>query len=122
MINGVHAIVYSRDADADRRFLQDLLGLGHVDAGDGWLILAAPPAEIAVHPTDGPGSHELYLLCDDIDATVAELTAKGVAFAGPVKDRGWGLLTTIKLPGGGELGMYEPRHARPEAIGQSGVA
>lgn len=112
MINGVHAIVYSRDAEADRRFLQDLLGLGSVDAGDGWLILTAPPAEIAVHPTEGPGSHELYLLCDDVQATVDELAAKGVTFAGPIADRGWGLLTTIQLPGGGALGLYEPRHPR----------
>jgi len=112
MINGVHAIVYSQDAEADRRFLQDLLGLGHVDAGHGWLILTAPPAEIAVHPTDGPGSHELYLLCDDVRATVDELEAKGVTFSAPIADRGWGLLTTIRLPGGGDLGLYEPRHPR----------
>ncbi len=110
MISGAHVIVYSRDAEADRRFLGEVLGLGHVDAGDGWLLFKAPPTEIAVHPTDGPGSHELYFMCDDIQATVAELQAKGVELASPVADRGWGLLTTIRLPGGGELGLYEPRH------------
>lgn len=109
MISGAHVIVYSRDADADRRFLGDVLGLAQVDAGDGWLIFKAPPAELAVHPTDGPGSSELFLMCDDVHATVEELAAKGVEL-GPVSDQGWGLVTSIKLPGGGELGLYEPRH------------
>ena len=110
MINGTHVILYSQDAEADRVFLRDVLGFESVDAGDGWLIYRAPPAEIAVHPTEGAEAHELYLMCDDIAATVAELTAKGVAFTGPVLDRGWGRLTSIRLPGGGELGLYEPRH------------
>jgi catechol 2,3-dioxygenase-like lactoylglutathione lyase family enzyme len=111
MINGTHVIFYSRDADADRAFLRDVLGAHHVDGGNGWLIFKAPPAELAVHPTDGAPSHELFLMCDDVTATVAELTAKGVEFAQPVSDRGWGLLTSIRLPSGGELGLYQPRHA-----------
>jgi catechol 2,3-dioxygenase-like lactoylglutathione lyase family enzyme len=111
MINGVHVILYSRDADADRAFLRDVLGYPHVDGGGGWLIFKAPPAEIAVHPTESEPLHELYLMCDDVNATVADLTAKGVEFAKPVSDQGWGLLTSIRLPGGGELGLYQPRHA-----------
>jgi predicted enzyme related to lactoylglutathione lyase len=113
MITGAHVIVYSQDAEADRTFLREVVGLGHVDAGDGWLIFQAPPAEIAVHPTGGAGSHELYLMCDDIQATVAELEAKGVELAGPVTDQGFGLLTAIRLPDGTELGLYEPRHPLP---------
>jgi hypothetical protein len=110
VINGLHAIVYSRDADADRAFIRDVLGYSHVDGGGGWLIFKAPPAELAVHPTEGTELHELYLLCDDVHATVTELTAKGVEFAAPVSDRGWGLLTSIRLPGGGKLGLYQPQH------------
>jgi catechol 2,3-dioxygenase-like lactoylglutathione lyase family enzyme len=113
VINGAHVIVYSRDAEADRQFLRDVLGFGHVDAGGGWLIFELPPAEVAVHPADTGPSHELYLMCDDVAATVAELTAKGVT-CGPVSDEGWGLLTAIELPGGGKLGLYEPRHPRPQ--------
>jgi catechol 2,3-dioxygenase-like lactoylglutathione lyase family enzyme len=116
MINGAHVIVHSRDAEADRAFFRDVLGFPHVDAGDGWLIFALPPAEVAVHPAgSGPGSHELYLMCDDVQATVAELTTKGVEFAHPVSDRGWGLLCVLRLPGGGEVGLYEPRHQRAHA-------
>lgn len=110
MINGVHIIVYSRDADADRAFIRDVLGYPHVDAGGGWLVFKTPPAELAVHPAEGAESHELYLMCDDVNATVADLTVKGVEFAKPVSDQGWGLLTSIRLPGGGELGLYQPRH------------
>jgi predicted enzyme related to lactoylglutathione lyase len=110
MINGVHVIVYTRDADADRAFIRDVLGYQHVDAGGGWLIFKTPPAELAVHPTDEAPSHQLYLMCDDITATVADLTAKGAEFAAPVSNQGWGLLTSIRLPGGGELGLYQPLH------------
>jgi hypothetical protein len=110
VITGAHTILYSTDADADRAFLRDLLGTTAVDAGGGWLILALPPAEIAVHPTEGPARHELYLMCDDIDATVAELGAGGVAVEGGISDEGWGRLAIIRLPGGGALGVYEPRH------------
>lgn len=110
MITGAHAVIFSEDADAARAFLRDVLELPAVDAGDGWLIFALPPAEVAVHPGDDAGQHQLYLLCDDIAATVADLEAKGVEIAGPVTDQGWGLLTAIRIPGGGELGLYEPRH------------
>ena len=113
MINGAHAIVYTKDAEGLRAFLRDVLDFPSVDAGGGWLIFALPPAELAVHPADEEGRHELYLMCDDIEATVEELKAKGVEFAGPVSDEGFGLVTAIKLPGGGELGLYEPRHPSP---------
>jgi catechol 2,3-dioxygenase-like lactoylglutathione lyase family enzyme len=111
VISGSHVIVYSRDADADRAFFADVLNYPHVDAGGGWLIFKLPPGEVAVHPTDGPRSHELYLMCDDINATVEQLAAKGVTCS-ETDDQGWGLLTSIRLPSGGELGLYEPRHAR----------
>jgi hypothetical protein len=115
MITGSHAILYSPDAEADRALLADLLRSRTVDAGGGWLIFALPPAEIAVHPTDGAPQQELYLMCDDIEATVAELSGRGVTTEGGISDQGWGLLTTIRLPGGGSLGLYEPRH--PVAAG-----
>ena len=113
MITGVHAIVYSRDAEADRAFFRDVLGWPFVDAHGGWLIFAQPPAELAIHPVDGDTRHELFLMCDDIHSTVAELTARGVEFAGPVEDQGFGLITAIELPGGSRIGIYEPRHASP---------
>lgn len=112
MITGTHAIIYAEDADRARSFLRDVLGLPHVDAGDGWLIFKTPPGEAAAHPVDaaGSGRHELYLMCDDVHATVAELTAKGVTFTQPVTDRGFGLMTALEVPGAGEIGLYEPRH------------
>jgi catechol 2,3-dioxygenase-like lactoylglutathione lyase family enzyme len=111
MISGAHVIVYSRDAEADRAFFREVLEYPHVDAGGGWLIFKLPPAEVAVHPAEGTPSHELYLMCDDVNGTVETLAAKGVT-CGPVSDEGWGLLTSIRLPGGGELGLYEPRHPK----------
>ena len=111
MIDGAHVVLHSRDADADRRFFQEVLGYPHVDAGRGWLIFKLPPAEVAVHPTEGQAAHELFLMCDDLEATIAELTAKGVEFT-PVSEERWGVRTSMKLPGGGELGLYEPRHPR----------
>jgi hypothetical protein len=110
MINGVHALFYAKDADKVRSFFKDTLKLGSVDAGHGWLIFTLPPAELAIHPTDEKPHHELYLMCDDIQATMKELQAKNVEFTGPAKDQRWGLVTAIKVPGGGEIGMYEPRH------------
>jgi catechol 2,3-dioxygenase-like lactoylglutathione lyase family enzyme len=110
MIRGAHVILYSSDADADRAFLRDLLGLPHVDAGDGWLILQLPPGEVAVHPAEASGAAELYLVCDDVEATAAQLTARGVPLEGGVSDQGWGRLTTVRLPGGGRIGLYEARH------------
>ena len=109
MINGAHAILYSHDADATRATLARILGTRSVDA-DGWPILALPPAEIAVHPAEEGGRAELYLLCDDVAATVAALRAEGIEVARPITDQGWGLLTAITLPGGVELGLYQPRH------------
>jgi hypothetical protein len=112
MINGAHVIVYSRDAEADRAFFRDVLRYPHVDAGGGWLVFKLPPAEVAVHPAEGAESHELYLMCDDVRGTVEDLTARGVEFTQPVTDAGWGVRTALRLPGGGELGLYEPRHAK----------
>ena len=103
-------ILYSTDADADRAFLQDLLRLPTADAGGGWTILQLPPGEVAVHPADTSGGTELYLVCDDVEETVSELGARGVRFEGPISDQRWGRLTTIRLPGGGRLGLYEARH------------
>ena len=110
MINGSHVVLFSGDAEADRAFFADVLGFPHVDAGDGWLIFALPPAEAAMHPADGASSHELYLLCDDIEGTIAELRAKGVEFTADISEERWGRVTRFSLPGGGEVGMYEPRH------------
>lgn len=112
MITGTHAILYTTDADATRAFLRDVLGLAWVDSGDGWLIFALPPAELAAHPAEAP-RHELYFMCDDIEATVAELAAKEVEVTSPITDEGWGLLTSITVPGAGTIGLYEPRHASP---------
>ena len=112
MITGVHALLFTPDADAVRAFLRDTLELRSVDAGGGWLIFGLPPAELAAHPGEELGT-ELYLMCDDIEATTEELRAKGVELTRPVADEGWGLVTAIALPGGGELGLYEPRHPVP---------
>jgi predicted enzyme related to lactoylglutathione lyase len=114
VITGAHAIVYSGDAEAVRAFFRDVLELPSVDAGHGWLIFALPPAEVAVHPTEGDGRHELYLMCDDIQVTVRELEAKGVELSRPISEERWGLVTAIRLPGGAELGLYEPRHPSPQ--------
>ena len=113
MITGVHAIVFSPDAAKVRAFFADVLNLPSADAGGGWLIFALPPAELAVHPADDGSRHELYLMCDDIRATLAELTGKGVEVARDVSDQGWGLLAAIRLPDGAELGIYQPRHPSP---------
>jgi predicted enzyme related to lactoylglutathione lyase len=113
VITGVHAIMFSPEAEKVRAFLNDVLGLSSVDAGGGWLIFALPPAELAVHPADGAPRHELYLMCDDIEATLADLRAKGVEVAREVADQGWGLLAAIRLPDGTEFPIYQPRHASP---------
>lgn len=109
MINGAHIIVYSKDADADRAFFKDVLGFHSVDAGHGWLIFALPPSEAAFHPGDENNQHELYLMCDDLKAEMSSLAAKGVR-CGEVSEPPWGVLTTIHLPGGGKLGLYQPKH------------
>src|SRR4030095_17111989 len=116
MITGLHAVIVTGDAAQDRAFFRDVLELPFADAGDGWLIFALPPAELAAHPADEAGRHELYLMCDDVHATVAELQAKGVDIARPVSDEGVGLRTAIRLPGGVALGLYEPRHPHPHAL------
>jgi catechol 2,3-dioxygenase-like lactoylglutathione lyase family enzyme len=118
VITGMHAIVFSPQAEKVRAFFADILGLPSADAGGGWLIFALPPAELAVHPADsvgdhGAGHHELYLMCDDIHATLAELRGKGVAVARDVSDERWGRLAAIRLPDGSELPIYEPRHPLP---------
>jgi catechol 2,3-dioxygenase-like lactoylglutathione lyase family enzyme len=110
MINAAHVILYTRDADALRAFFRDVLELPHVDSGGGWLLFALPPAEVAMHPADDEPSQELYLMCDDIDATVARLKGRGVEFDGDITDEGWGRLTRIVLPDGGRLGLYQPHH------------
>jgi catechol 2,3-dioxygenase-like lactoylglutathione lyase family enzyme len=110
MIDGAHVILYSSDADADRAFLGELLGSRGVDAGGGWLIFALPPAEIAVHPTDGESRHELYLMCDDIKETLDDLSAAGVEIVRGPTEAGWGVVATISMPSGAELSLYEPRH------------
>jgi hypothetical protein len=113
VINGVHAIVFSSQAGQLREFFADVLGLDSVDAGGGWPIFALPPAELAVHPGGGDTRHELYLMCDDIHATLAGLRGKGVAVTRDVTDQGWGLVAAIGLPDGSDLHVYQPRHPSP---------
>jgi catechol 2,3-dioxygenase-like lactoylglutathione lyase family enzyme len=112
MINGAHIVVYSEDAEADRAFFRDTLGFASVDAGHGWLIFGLPAAEAAFHPAEGNGRHELYLMCDDLQNEMAALRVKGVK-CGEVVEARWGLITKIRLPGGGEIGLYQPKHPRP---------
>lgn len=118
MITGAHALIFSEDAAGVRAFLRDKLGFDHVDAGDGWLIFALPPAELGVHPGGGEGvpasGEQLWLMCDDLAATMADLRAKGVTFQHEPQEAGFGLITQIELPGGSTVGLYEPRH--PTAI------
>jgi catechol 2,3-dioxygenase-like lactoylglutathione lyase family enzyme len=118
MIIGMHAVIYTRDAEADRAFFRDVLGLPSVDAGDGWLIFAAPPSELACHPAENNDKHELYLMCDDLQAEIARLGKRGIK-CGSVSDEGWGILSTVRLPGGGDLGLYEPRHAMAHGAGNA---
>jgi len=115
MIIGAHSIIYSASPEADRAFLRDVLGLQGVDVGGGWLIFGLPPAEVAVHPSDENDVHEFYLMCDDVEAFVAQMKKRGIA-CDSVQSPGWGLLTRVTLPGGGRLGVYEPRHARPKEM------
>jgi catechol 2,3-dioxygenase-like lactoylglutathione lyase family enzyme len=114
MIFGAHVIIYSKDAAADRAFLRDILGFSSVDAGHGWLIFALPPSEAAVHPAEENGRHELYLLCDDLKAEISALGKKGVQCS-TVHEERWGSITKIQLPGGGVVGLYQPKH--PTALG-----
>jgi len=118
LISGAHVLVYSRDAEADRAFFKNVLELDSVDSGGGWLIFALPPSEVAVHPTEEEEGHQLYLLCDDIEATARELERKRVALKRPFDEQRWGRATDITLPGGGRIGLYQPKHplahAKPE--------
>lgn len=113
MINGAHTVIFSRDPEADRAFFKDVLQLPNVDVGGGWLIFGLPPAELAVHPADDSAGPELYLMCEDIEAFIAQMSKQNVACE-PVSEQGWGSLTRFSLPGGGRVGVYEPRHERPE--------
>ena len=115
MIIGAHSIIYSTKPDADRSLLRDVFKLPHVDVGEGWLIFGLPPAEVAVHPSEKNDVHEFYLMCDDIETFVTEMRKRSIA-CGAVHDEGWGLLTQVMLPGGGKLGVYQPRHARPKTM------
>ena len=110
MITGMHAVIYTRDAEADRAFFRDVLGFRFVDAGGGWLIFAAPPSEVTCRPAEANGKHEVFLMCDDVRAEIARLGEKGIECR-PVGDEGFGLLTAIRLPGGGSWVLYPPRHA-----------
>ena len=112
MITGAHVVIYSADPEADRAFLRDVLDLSGIDIGAGWLIFALPSAEVAVHPSDGNDVHELFLLTADVEAFVRDLKRRRVACE-PIADQRWGRLTRLTLPGGGKLGVYEPRHERP---------
>ena len=117
MISGAHVILYSKDAEADRAFFRDVLGFPAVDAGHGWLIFALPPAEAAFHPSDQNGAHELYFLCDDLQAEIAGLAKKNVKCS-EVHEERWGSITRVRLPGGGDVGLYQPKH--PTALGLVG--
>jgi catechol 2,3-dioxygenase-like lactoylglutathione lyase family enzyme len=110
MITGAHAVIYSKDPEADRTFFRDVLGFRAVDAGHGWLIFALPPAEAAFHPADSNGGHELYLMCDDLTVEIARLKSKNVECSEVQQER-WGSITRIKLPSGSTIGLYQPKHA-----------
>jgi len=109
MVFGAHVIIYSKDAEADRNFLRDVLGFASVDAGHGWLIFALPPAEVAVHPVEENSRHELYFMCKDLKSEIKTLAAKGIQCS-EVQEAGWGSVTNIQLPGGGLVGLYQPKH------------
>jgi hypothetical protein len=117
MIIGAHSIIYSTNPEADRAFLRDVLKLTNVDVGGGWLIFGLPPAEVAVHPSDKNDVHEFYLMCDNVEAFVKEMKDRNIACS-EIHNERWGLLTQVKLPGGGKLGIYQPRHPRPQAMTQ----
>jgi catechol 2,3-dioxygenase-like lactoylglutathione lyase family enzyme len=114
MIVGAHAIIYTKDAEADRAFLRDVIGLSSVDVGGGWLIFALPPSEVALHPSERNDVHELYLMCDDVDAFIAEMSVKKVRWS-KIQEEQWGRMPEVALPGGGNVGVYQPLHARPRS-------
>jgi catechol 2,3-dioxygenase-like lactoylglutathione lyase family enzyme len=112
MFSGAHVVISTTDADADRAFFRDVIGFRSVDAGDGWLFFALPESEAAFHPADSNGHHELYLMCDDVEAFISQMKEKGIN-CDEQKNVGWGILTAFTLPGGGKIGVYQPRHERP---------
>lgn len=112
MINGAHMVVYTENAEADRAFFRDVLGFRSVDVGGGWLVFALPPSEVGFHPAESNGKHEMHLMCDDLEAEMASLRSKGVETS-DVSHESWGAVTKLRLPGGGRLSLYQPRHARP---------
>ena len=116
MISGAHVIVYSKDAEADRAFFRDVLEFKSVDAGHGWLIFALPPGEAAFHPSNENGRHELYFMCDALKAEMTSLAKKGVKFS-EVQEERWGSITKLRLPGGGEIGLYQPKHPTALSLG-----
>jgi catechol 2,3-dioxygenase-like lactoylglutathione lyase family enzyme len=115
MISGAHVIIYSKNADADRAFFRDVLGFKYVDAGHGWLIFALPPTEAAFHPSDKDGDHELYFMCDDLKSEMDALERKGVKCS-KVEEQRWGSITKMRLPGGGDIGLYQPKHPTALAL------
>jgi hypothetical protein len=115
MIIGAHSILYSVRPEADRAFLKDVLRFPGVDVGEGWLVFGLPPSEVAVHPSEENDLHEFYLMCDDVEEFIADMTERGFACA-PAQNLGWGILTQVTLPGGGKLGIYQPLHARPKSM------
>jgi len=115
MIVGAHSIIYSKDPEADRAFFRDVLKLTHVDVGEGWLIFGLPPSEVAVHPSKKNDIHEFYLMCEDVKAFITEMKKKKLSCSA-VQNMGWGMLTQVTLPGGGKLGVYQPRHGRPKSM------
>ena len=117
MITGAHAIIYSENAEADKAFFRDILKLTHVDAGHGWLIFGLPPSELAMHPSPDSQHHELFLMCDDIHEFVSNMKEHQI-ICSEVTDQRWGLLSHLVLPGGGSIGIYQPKHERPEQSGK----
>lgn len=115
MINGIHTIIYSNNPEADKAFFRDILKLNNVDVGHGWLIFGLPPSELAVHPSEDSQHLELYLMCEDINVFVRQMNEHKIVCS-EIQNQGWGLLTQITLPGGGKLGVYQPRHERPQSM------
>ena len=122
LISGAHAMIFSHDPDADRTFFKDVLGFDSVDSGGGWLIFALPPTEVGIHPTEEPERHQLYLLCEDIETTARELERKGVPIKRPFDEARWGRVTEITLPGGGRIGLYQPKHPLAHAKTEASAA
>jgi hypothetical protein len=115
MTTGIHLVIYSKDTEADKAFFRDILKLTNVDVGHGWLIFGLPPSELAVHPSSENDHHEIYLMCDDIKTFVRQMSKQEIACS-EIQNQGWGQLVQLTLPGGGKLGVYQPRHARPKPM------